>query len=98
MASIFQHFAAFQLKRAQVRHLFARHAGAQPLLRHGVFIFLSGKAHFAGVYFKEFRQRVGNKAGIAAVFQNSHQNMFTFTVRFEAQILDHHEIFRIGFQ
>jgi hypothetical protein len=84
MAGIFQHFTAFRLKRAQVRHLFARHAGAQPLLRHRVFIFLPGKADFTGVYFKELRQRVGNKARIAAVFQNSHQNMFTFTVGFEA--------------
>ncbi len=32
MASIFQYLAALELKFAQVRHLFAGHPGAQPLL------------------------------------------------------------------
>lgn len=47
---------------------------------------------------KEFRQRVGDKARIAAVFQDPHQHVFAFAVRGKAQIFHHQKIFRIGFQ
>ena len=98
MASIFQYLAALELKFAQVRHLFAGHPGAQPLLGDRVLILLPGEAHFTGVDLKEFRQRVGDKARIAAVFQDPHQHVFAFAVRGKAQIFHHQKIFRIGFQ
>ncbi|MNE84256.1 hypothetical protein D3C80_1811410 [compost metagenome] len=62
-----------------------------------MFIFLTGKTHFAGVDFKEFRERVGDKTGVTAIFQNTHEDVFTLTVRLKTQIFNHHEIFRIGF-
>jgi hypothetical protein len=46
-----------------------------------VFVFLPGETHFAGVNFQEFRQRVGYKPGVAAVFQNAYQNVLAFAVR-----------------
>ncbi|MNL75309.1 hypothetical protein D3C87_2010920 [compost metagenome] len=62
-----------------------------------MFIFLPGKAHFTGVNFEEFCQRIGDETGIAAVFQDSNQNVFAFAIRLETEIFHHHEIFRVGF-
>ncbi|MOA25406.1 hypothetical protein D3C78_1461290 [compost metagenome] len=81
MASIFQHFTAFELKLTQIRHRVARNTGAKPLFRYGMFVFLTGKTHFAGVDFKKFRERIGDKTGITAIFQNTHEDVFTLAVR-----------------
>ena len=97
MARVLQYLTAFKLEFAQVGHLFARHSGAQPLFSHRMFVFLPGKAHFARMNFKEFGQRVSDKTGIAAVFQNTHQHMFAFAIGRKAEILNHYKVFRIGF-
>ncbi len=98
MASIFQYPAALELKFAQVRHLFAGHPGAQPLLGDRALIPFARRSSLHGRGSKEFRQRVGDKARIAAVFQDPHQHVFAFAVRGKAQIFHHQKIFRIGFQ
>ena len=97
MARVLQYLTAFKLKFAQVGHLFARYSGTQPLFSDRVFVLLPGKAHFTRMNFKEFCQRVSNKTGIAAVFQNTHQHMLAFAVRGKAEILNHQEVFRTGF-
>lgn len=61
-------------------------------------ILLTGKAHLAGVNVEEFCQRVRHEAGVAAVFQNAHQDVLAFAVRLKTQIFHYHEIFRVGFQ
>lgn len=97
MARVLQNLATLELKFAQVGHLFARHSGAQPLFSHRVFVLLPGKAHFTRMNFKEFCQRVSNKTGIAAVFQNSHQHMLAFAIGGKAEIFHHQKVLRTGF-
>ncbi len=36
--------------------------------------------------------------GYCSRFEDSNQNMLTFTIRLKAQIFHHHKVFRIGFQ
>ena len=98
MPRVLQHLATFQLKLAQIGHLFARKPGTQPLFGHGMFIFLPGKTHFTRMDFKELSQRISHKPRIAVRFQNPYQQMLAFAIRRKAKIFDHHEIFRVGFQ
>jgi len=63
-----------------------------------VFIFLSGEAHFAGMNFEEFCQRIRHKTGVTADFLDTHQNVLALAIRLKAEIFHHHKIFRIGFE
>jgi hypothetical protein len=84
MPRVFQHLATFQLKLAQVRHLFARKPGAQPLLGHGMFIFLPGKTHFTRMDFKELSQRIATNRVLQSVFRIRTQ-MLAFAIRRKAR-------------